>query len=111
MTPEFFLEIAVYTNLGLILFGFLVLIYRIFMGPSLPDRILSLDLLVAFGVGLILTLAVWSGYGLYIDVALALGLVGFLATVAFARFILRRGGGVMSGEDDLNKDIDGENGR
>ena len=111
MTPSLFLEIAVYTNLGLILAGFLALIYRIYVGPSLPDRILALDLLVAFGVGIIITLAVWSGYSLYIDVALALGLVGFLATVAFARFVIRRGGGLMSEQDDLNQDIDGENGR
>ena len=106
MTPEFFLEIAVYANLGMVLIGFLVMVYRIYVGPSLPDRILALDLLMAFGVGIIITLAIWSGYYLYIDVAIALGLVGFLATVAFARFVMRRGGGLMSEQDEPNEEAD-----
>jgi multicomponent Na+:H+ antiporter subunit F len=32
-----------------------------------------------------------TGFKLYVDIAIALGLVGFLATVAFARFVLARG--------------------
>ena len=35
--------------------------------------------------------AIRTGFNLYIDIAIALGLVGFLATVAFARFVLARG--------------------
>lgn len=69
----------------------LMTVARIVRGPTLPDRVLGLDMLVAIAIGLIAVIAVRSGFSLYIDIAIALGLVGFLATVAFARFILARG--------------------
>ena len=65
--------------------------WRIVVGPTLPDRIVALDLLVGIVIGLIGAVTVRSGYDPFLDVAIALGLVGFLATVAFARFVLRRG--------------------
>ncbi|SDQ88237.1 cation:proton antiporter [Pseudovibrio sp. Tun.PSC04-5.I4] len=70
---------------------FLLIVYRIIKGPTLPDRIVGLDLLVVVAIGLIATVGVGSSYTLYIDISLALGLVGFLATVAFARFLLNKG--------------------
>ncbi|KZL20955.1 Na(+)/H(+) antiporter subunit F [Pseudovibrio axinellae] len=80
-------------SIALFLLGltFLMIVYRIIKGPTLPDRIVGLDLLVVVAIGLIATVGVGSSYTLYIDISLALGLVGFLATVAFARFILNRG--------------------
>ncbi len=80
-------------SIALIILGvtFLMIVYRIIKGPTLPDRIVGLDLLVVVAIGLIATVGVGSSYTLYIDISLALGLVGFLATVAFARFILNRG--------------------
>ena len=77
--------------------SFLVTIYRIVKGPTLPDRILGLDMLVAIAIGFIAVIGIKTGYTLYVDVAIALGLVGFLATVAFARFVLSRG----KTEDDI----------
>jgi multicomponent Na+:H+ antiporter subunit F len=71
--------------------GLLLTVVRIVRGPALPDRVLGLDMLVAIAIGLIAVLAIKSGFTLYIDIAIALSLVGFLATVAFARFILARG--------------------
>ncbi|MCA1403410.1 cation:proton antiporter [Ensifer sp. IC3342] len=69
----------------------LVTVLRIILGPTLPDRVLGLDMLVAIAIGFIAVIAIKTGFNLYIDIAIALGLVGFLATVAFARFILTRG--------------------
>ena len=69
----------------------LITVWRIIRGPTLPDRVLGLDMLVAIAIGLIAVVAIRTGFNLYIDVAIALGLVGFLATVAFARFVLARG--------------------
>lgn len=80
---------------GLALFALsaalLITVWRIIRGPTLPDRVLGLDMLVAIAIGLIAVVAIRTGFNLYIDIAIALGLVGFLATVAFARFILARG--------------------
>lgn len=71
--------------------SFLVTTWRVIAGPTLPDRIVGLDTLVVIAIGFIATIGIRTGYTLYVDVAIALGLVGFLATVAFARFVMSRG--------------------
>ncbi len=48
-------------------------------------------MLTGIAIGFIAVIAVKTGFSLYIDIAISLGLVGFLATVAFARFVLSRG--------------------
>ncbi|WP_170314834.1 cation:proton antiporter [Aquibium carbonis] len=88
---ETFLAGAVTTALALLCLAFLTTVYRVVRGPTLPDRIVALDMLVAVALGFIAVIGIRSGITLYVDVAIALGLVGFLATVAFARFVLSRG--------------------
>ncbi len=91
MTPEAFLELAVNISLGFVCLAFFVAVVRLVRGPTLADRVLALDMLVTVGIGFIAVITVRTGYGQYLDVAIGLGLVGFLATVAFARYILTRG--------------------
>ncbi|TCR93223.1 cation:proton antiporter [Rhizobium sp. BK376] len=88
MTPSGIISIAATLSLAILGLAFLVTIFRVVSGPTLPDRVLGLDMLVAVAIGFIAVIAVKTGFALYIDIAIALGLVGFLATVAFARFIL-----------------------
>jgi multicomponent Na+:H+ antiporter subunit F len=76
--------------LGLLSLALLLTVIRVIIGPTLPDRVMALDMLVAIAIGLIAVLGIKTGQALYADIAIALGLVGFLATVAFARFILQR---------------------
>lgn len=90
MTTEDFLQICALISIGILAIAFLVICIRVIIGPTLPDRILGLDMLVATGIGFIAVVAVKTGYFLYLDIAIALGLVGFLATVAFARFVMKR---------------------
>ncbi|MCI5073541.1 cation:proton antiporter [Oricola sp.] len=91
MSSADFLYIAVHVALAFLSVTFLVTVVKVIYGPTLPDRILALDMLVAVAIGFIAVLGIKTGYTLYLDIAIALGLVGFLATVAFARFILARG--------------------
>ena len=97
MDPRAVLDLAVTIALFILSLSFLLTIIRILKGPTLPDRILGLDMLVAIAIGFIAVIGIKTGYALYVDVAIALGLVGFLATVAFARFVLSRG----KTEDDI----------
>jgi len=85
------LDISVELALWILSLSFLLTVIRIIRGPTLPDRILALDMLVAAAIGFIAVIGIKTGYVLYVDIAIALGLVGFLATVAFARFVLSRG--------------------
>ncbi len=63
---------------------------RLVKGPSLPDRIVALDLMTVQIVSFCGLYAIQSGQRAFVDVAIVLALVGFLATVALARFVERR---------------------
>ncbi len=91
MSGSEFLQWAATISLGLLTFAFLLTIIRILRGPTLPDRVLALDMLVSIGIAYIAVVAIKTDFSLYLDVAIALGLVGFLATVAFARYVQHRG--------------------
>jgi len=91
ITPAAIVSAAAIAALGILCMALLITVWRVIAGPSLPDRILALDMLTGIAIGFIAVVAVRTGFSLYIDIAIALGLVGFLATVAFARFVLSRG--------------------
>lgn len=98
MTPEILVSYASLVALLILCLAFLLTVYRVVVGPTLPDRVVALDMLVGIAIGFIAVVAVRSGVNLYIDIAIALCLVGFLATVAFARFILSRRSEEKSGK-------------
>ena len=91
MDTTTFLELAIQIAMVLLTLSFFITCYRVVVGPTLPDRVMALDMLVGVVIGFIAVVGVKTGYYLYVDIAIALGLVGFLATVAFARFVLERG--------------------
>lgn len=91
MNGEIFLEWCITIAMIFLMISFFVTTYRVIIGPTLPDRIIALDMLVAIAIGFIAVIGLKTGYYLYVDIAIALGLVGFLATVALARFVLERG--------------------
>lgn len=91
MSGTLFLEFALIASFLMLSLALVLVVVRIALGPSLPDRILGLDLLVMVAVGMIAAYGVRTGYAVYVDIAIALGLVGFLSTVALARFVLHRG--------------------
>ncbi len=62
---------------------------RIVRGPGGPDRVLALDLIGLLAVAATGLAVLISGSTAFIDIALGVALVGFLATVAFAGFIER----------------------
>lgn len=88
---EAFLDFALGLALALLCAAFVLTIIRIWKGPTLPDRVLGLDVLTASTIGFVAVVGIDTGFTLYVDVAIALGLVGFLATISFARFIMARG--------------------
>jgi multicomponent Na+:H+ antiporter subunit F len=85
------LSVAIWLALVILGLAFLLTVWRVVRGPTLPDRVVALDMLVGIVIGFIALIALRTGFTLYIDIAISLGLVGFLATVAFARFILASG--------------------
>jgi multicomponent Na+:H+ antiporter subunit F len=86
-------SIAIHAALAILMLALIMTAIRVILGPTLADRVLALDQMVAIAIGFIAVIAVKTGFELYIDIALALALVGFLATAAFARYIHMRGHG------------------
>lgn len=62
---------------------------RIVTGPTHADRIVALDILLAAGIGLCVAAALAARSSAFLDVAIGLALVGFVATVSWARVLQR----------------------
>ena len=62
---------------------------RLVLGPTSGDRILALDTMVINALGLIIVLGIYKGVQIYFEVALLIAMLGFVSTVAMARYILR----------------------
>ena len=75
---------TVLTVLGLI-FSFV----RLIKGPSLPDRVVAIDLITVLAVAIVGLLAITYSEPDFLDIAVALALVAFLATVSFAWYAER----------------------
>lgn len=65
---------------------------RVIIGPSIADRIVALDGLIVVLVGGIIVDAIRADSARYLDVAVVMAFIGFVGTIASARFIERRGG-------------------
>lgn len=64
-------------------------IYRLVKGPDAPDRILALDSLYINAIALILLLGISINSRLYIESALLIAVMGFIGTVALAKYLKR----------------------
>ena len=69
--------------------GQLAAMVRLVIGPGPGDRILALDTMVINAIGLIVLLGVWQGTRIYFEASMIVAMLGFVSTVAYARFILR----------------------
>ncbi len=82
--------IAVTIALVLVGIGLAGAAFRLVRGPEPADRVVALDLITVLLVAITSLIALRTENVLYLDPALALALVGFLATVALARYLEAR---------------------
>ncbi len=75
-----------FTALGLAL---ALNLWRLIKGPDVADRILALDTMVINAIGIIVLGGIADGSGTAFEAAMLLALVGFVGTVAYAKFLLR----------------------
>ena len=59
--------------------------FRIWRGPSIPDRVVALDLLAALIMAEFVVMVFFSGFIAYLDVATVIAVISFIATIAFAK--------------------------
>ena len=83
------LEIVAQITLAMLGVALVIAFVRLVKGPTLPDRIVAMDLFGMLVVGLIVVLAGWSGVHATLDAAIVIALIGFLSTVAYATYVER----------------------
>jgi multicomponent K+:H+ antiporter subunit F len=69
--------------------GMLATLYRMFMGPRAQDRILALDALYVVAMLQLIALGIRTSSQIYFELAMLIGLLGFVGTVALAKFLMR----------------------
>jgi multicomponent Na+:H+ antiporter subunit F len=64
---------------------------RLVRGPSLPDRVVALDLITVLAAAILAVDTIATRNAVFLDAAIVLALISFLGTVAFARYLEKRG--------------------
>lgn len=84
------LEGAVTLGLAMAGLAMFLAFARLVLGPSLPDRVVALDLIGIIAVGVIAAYDILTEQPILLDAATVVALVAFLGTVGFARYVERR---------------------
>jgi len=84
------IDYAVHFGFAAIGLSQLLALWRLLIGPGKNDRVLALDTLSINAVALIVLYGIAMRTQIYFEAALLIAMLGFVSTVAYARFILRR---------------------
>ena len=88
-TAEMVLDWTVIIAFVALALGQILSMVRLVLGPTQGDRILALDTMVINALGLVILLGIHQGVQIYFEVSLLIAMLGFVSTVALARFLLR----------------------
>ncbi|MBL8364748.1 MAG: K+/H+ antiporter subunit F [Comamonas sp.] len=89
MTTAALLSAASIFAMACVVLSMLLCTWRLMIGPSAQDRVLALDTLWMCTMLLALLLGIRHGSQIYFEAALMIALVGFVSTVALAKFLMR----------------------
>lgn len=78
--------------LAVLSLAFVLATIRLAIGPRLADRVIALDFAGVTIAGMIAAMALLYRQPLFVDVGLAVALVAFVGTIAFAQHIERGAG-------------------
>lgn len=82
-------NLVLFLVLPLLSLAVMLAFVRLARGPSLPDRVIALDLIATLTMGIVAIYAIARNQPTLLDVAIVLALLSFLGTVAFARYLER----------------------
>lgn len=81
---------AMFVIMPLLVLAVVVSFIRLVRGPSLPDRVVALDLMTTLGIAVIAAYAIAFNQPIFIDIAVVVALISFLGTIAFAYYVYKR---------------------
>lgn len=79
-----------YIILPVLAISTVIIFIRFLKGPTLSDRVVSLDLLLTTGIGIIAVYSIHTNQPTFLDIAMILALIAFLSTVAFSYYLEKR---------------------
>jgi multicomponent Na+:H+ antiporter subunit F len=83
-------EYLYYVILPVLAISTVIIFIRFLKGPTLSDRVVSLDLLLTTGIGIIAVYSIHTNQPTFLDIAMILALIAFLGTVAFSYYLEKR---------------------
>lgn len=83
------ISIAIVIATTLVCLSLTLNLWRLFIGPNRPDRILALDTMYINSIALIVLFGISSNSTLYFEAALLIAMLGFVSTAAMCKYILR----------------------
>jgi multicomponent Na+:H+ antiporter subunit F len=83
------LDIVLPLTLTMLALAAILTFIRLVRGPTLPDRVIAIDLIGVLIVCLLVVVAASTAQQAFLDVAMVLALISFVGTVAYARFVER----------------------
>ena len=84
---EEILTFTLFIALGLYLIMIGVAVWRVWRGENVIDRLIGVDLVSTLFLSILVLIALIYGDSIYIDLALALAGLGFIGTIALAKYI------------------------
>ena len=83
------LDSVIQVTLFMVAFALALNLWRLCIGPSLPDRILALDTMYINAIALLVLFGLHERSSLYFEGALLIAVMGFVGTVALSKYLLR----------------------
>lgn len=74
---------------GAFALAMLLSLVRLWIGPSLPDRVLALDTLYINTMALLVLIGLWIKDAVYFEAALLIAMLGFISTIALSRYLAK----------------------
>lgn len=87
----FVLSWALVLTFVMLCLGLILSFIRLALGPTLADRIVALEVIAALVVGIVAAYSIVTRDPVFLDIAIVLALVAFIAAVAFASYLEKRG--------------------
>ena len=85
------MEVVITITFAILFLAMILTFIRLIIGPTMPDRVVALELIPSILVSIIGVYAIYHDTSSFIDVSIVVALVAFLAAIGFSRF-LERGG-------------------
>ncbi len=74
---------------GCFALAMLMNLYKVVFSDQVADRILALDTMFINAIAVMVLYGMYLGTEVYFEAAMIIAMLGFVSTVAYARFILR----------------------